>query len=431
MRRDACGTLGSVPATVAPPGGTLRVPAQAVGLLGTSFLICVLLLEVHQPEAIPFKFGNLLVVGASVAVVLLTASWRASGALPPIHIAAHDWVYAAYLIWCLAGLAWSVALPQTVVLTLFLTAAWLATVSLSFIPTGDTIRMIFRLALATAVLSLAILPISPEYALQPDVPTGHMELRGIFDHQLRLGMMLCMAIGLVGIAIVNGAIDHLRGRLPRWTVFLGLLICVAALLFSRARGTSAALLLALMLCGLLSRNRLLAWASLAGCVLIILAFTLFGDAIAQMVFSNPSDATLSGRTLLWPKVIQLAEARPWTGYGYGSFYQPMFESFWRNYRPPSAHSSWLQAYFETGLPGLGLVVLLSISFIWSGLLISMTLRRISYTLFVGLFVMLVGLIDTVLAGKLNILTILMLLIAAQEAGELRDRQRVVGRGPAT
>lgn len=394
--------------------------------MGAAFLVFVFLLEVHQPEAIPIKFGNLLVVGASAAVVLLAATWRASGALPPMRFAAHDWVYAAYLFWCLAGLAWSVALPQTVVLTLFLATAWLATVSLSFMRTGDTIRMIFRLALATAVLSLVIWPISPDYALQPDVPTGDVELRGIFDHQLRLGMMLCMAVGLTAIAIVNGAIDDLRGRLPRWTVFLGLLICVAALLLSRARGASAALALALMLCGLVSRNRLVAWASLAGCVLLVLALTLFGDVIAQTVFSNPSDATLSGRTLLWPKVLQLAEARPWTGYGYGSFYQPVFEGFWRNYRPPSAHSSWLQAYFETGLPGLGLILLLSLSLIWSGLLISMTLRRISYSLFVGLFVMLAGLIDTVLAGKLNILTILMLLIAAQEAGELRDRRSASG-----
>lgn len=384
-----------------------------------AFLVFLFLLEAHQPEAIPIKLGNLLLVGASATAVLLTLSLRGAGVLPPPRFATHDWIYAAYLIWCLAGLAWSVARPQTLILTVYLGVAWLATVSLAHVRPVATIRMLIGLAVLVAALSLAIWPIAPGYALQPDVPTGDRELRGVFDHQLRLGMMLCMVLGLAGVAIVNGQFDALRGRLPRLALIVALALCVAVLALSRARGATAAAILALMLCGLVSRNRAVAWASLAGLAGLVLGLWLFGDAIAAALFQNASDATLSGRTLLWPKVLELAGERPLTGYGYGSFYQPLFEHHWRNYRPPSAHNSWMQAFFETGLPGVLLVAGLSAALVVAGLHASLALRRISYTLFVGLFVMLAGLLDTVLAGKLNILTILMLLIAAQEAAELR------------
>lgn len=409
-----------------PPADFVRVAIA----LNTGFLIAIFLLEVHQPEAISIKLGNLLLVAAGAGVVLLTALWRADGLVPEMRVAMHDWIYLGYLCWCFGGVFWSVAPAQTMVLSIYLLAVWLAIVSLAFVPTLETVRVIFFLAFVVSVLSLVILPIAPEYAKQPDVPTGHFELRGVIDHQLRLGMMLSLSIGLAAIAVLNGRIDALRGAVPVSLFVLAILLCLGVLFLSRARATGAAFVIACLLCGLLARQRPIALASLAALATVFLALLLFGDTIAAYVFQNERDATLSGRTLLWPKVIELTERRWFAGYGYGSFYQPVFEDFWRNYRPPSAHSSWMQAAFETGVPGLALTVMLSLSLILSGVWISVALRRISYTLFAGLFVTLSGLLDVTLAGKLNVPVALMLLVAAQEATEFRAWHADRGRAPA-
>lgn len=371
----------------------------------------------------------MLVCGAML-VVAITALRRAQSQLPSLHFAAHDWVYAMYLLWLGAGLAWSVASAQTLVLTVFLAVTWAATVSLAFHPVTSTIRTMFRFSLLVAAASLVLLPIAPELALQPDVPTGHTELRGIIDHQLRLGMLMCMTIGLVALAIANGQSKVLRGSWPAAVYIFAIGLLVVVLFMSRARGATGAFALALMLCGLVSPNRAIMLASAVCLGLLGLTLSLFLQPLLDLILQNPSDATLSGRTLLWPKVLELAERRPFVGYGFGSFYQPIFETYWRNYRPPSAHNSLLQAYFESGLVGFGLVALLSATVVASGVYISLVMRRISYTLFAGLFVVLTGLVDTIIAGKLTILTTVMLLVAAQEANELRERQRRYAGGAA-
>lgn len=403
---------------------------RVAAALNTAFLIAIFLLEAHQPEAIPIKLGNLLLVAAGGLVVGLTALWRAEGLAPEMRVAMHDWIYLGYLCWCFGGVVWSVAPAQTMVLSIYLLAVWLATVSLAFVPTLRTVRTVFLLAVIVSVLSLAILPIAPEFAKQPDVPTGHFELRGVIDHQIRLGMLLSMAIGLTALALLNGKIDALRGAVPVSLFLLAVVLCLGVLFLSRARAAGAAFVVACLLCGLMARQRPVALASLMALAVTFLALLLFGDTIAAYVFEDERDATLSGRTLLWPKVIELTERRWFSGYGYGSFYEPVFEEYWRNYRPPSAHSSWMQAAFETGLPGLALTMMLSLSLILSGIWISVALRRISYTLFVGLFVTLSGLLDVTLAGKLNVPVVLMLLVAAQEATEFRAWHAARGRVPA-
>jgi O-antigen ligase len=128
--------------------------------------------------------------------------------------------------------------------------------------------------------------------------------------------------------------------------------------------------------------------------------------------------------------LELAQDQHWTGYGYASFPSEPFERYWRYYSPPSAHNTFLQAYFETGLVGLSLVLGVTLMMLFSGLYISLTMGRISYSFFVGLYVILAGVLDTVLAGKLTILCTMMLLIAGQEANEFRQYRQNVLRGMA-
>jgi O-antigen ligase len=279
--------------------------------------------------------------------------------------------------------------------------------------------LFFLYSVVVSLLSIAIWPFFPDLALQPVSSTGAPELRGIIDHQLRLGMLLCLAIGLVLLAVANDDLQVVRGRWLKALLWGGILLCIAVLVLSRARGSTAAFAVALMVCGTLARQRWIMLASIAALAATILAIVLFGDQIAAATLQSASDKTLSGRTILWPKAIDLADQRPWFGYGFASFYTPIFEPYWKYYTPPSAHNTFIQAYFETGAIGAAFMFVLIITFIVSGLQISLILGRISYTLFAALFVTFTGLVDTVLAGKLTILVTVLLLIAAQEASELR------------
>jgi hypothetical protein len=245
--------------------GWLRLQAPMVA----GFLLTVYLLEIQQPEGITtLKIGNFILVIGAMFVVRATALRRARGELPPVHFSPHDYVYLCYILWLYASAFWTVAFAPTLVITTYLTVVWLATVSLNFYPTLGTIRIFAKFAALLAIVSILIWPIYPDTALQPASSTGLPELRGLIDHQLRFGMLMCLVLGLVGIAIVNGEADALRGRWPRWMLYAVVLQFFVAVVLSRALGCTAAFAVELMFSGLLSRNRTIMLASDGGLVAI-------------------------------------------------------------------------------------------------------------------------------------------------------------------
>ncbi|MHC5725576.1 MAG: O-antigen ligase family protein, partial [Nostoc sp.] len=84
---------------------------------------------------------------------------------------------------------------------------------------------------------------------------------------------------------------------------------------------------------------------------------------ADVLFSSlGKDATLTGRTELWPLVIDMIWKHPWLGYGYGGFWQGWNgESayIWLNagWMPNHPHNGYLNLCLDLGLLGLGLFFL--------------------------------------------------------------------------
>ena len=68
-------------------------------------------------------------------------------------------------------------------------------------------------------------------------------------------------------------------------------------------------------------------------------------------------ATLTGRTEIWERVIELAEQRPWLGWGWVSYWPTWVEPFKSldtkvGLPVPHAHNAWLDVWFQVGIIGL-------------------------------------------------------------------------------
>jgi exopolysaccharide production protein ExoQ len=76
------------------------------------------------------------------------------------------------------------------------------------------------------------------------------------------------------------------------------------------------------------------------------------------------DPTLTGRTNIWPQVLEMIWAKPWLGYGYNGFWNDWNSpgaTVWYavNWTPPNAHSGFLDLWLDVGLLG---VIIFAIGF---------------------------------------------------------------------
>ena len=102
---------------------------------------------------------------------------------------------------------------------------------------------------------------------------------------------------------------------------------------------------------------------------------------ANVVFTSiGKDATLTGRTDLWPLVIEMIWKHPWIGYGYSGFWRGWNgESayIWRasGWTPTHPHNGFLALWVDLGILGLGLFLL----GLWRGLVQGLHWLRVSKT----------------------------------------------------
>src|SRR5690606_7392 len=118
----------------------------------------------------------------------------------------------------------------------------------------------------------------------------------------------------------------------------------------------------------------------------------------------------------------------WLGFGYATFDSPRFDWLWGYYRPAHPHNSYIQAYFETGLIGLGLTVMLVATHFLSALSWSSSSGRYSYSLYLVLLMSLGSITGSNYAGKPSLLFCLTLLVLAVETRIIPTR---VAHAPVT
>ena len=240
-----------------------------------------------------------------------------------------------YLAWAAYSISFSPVPNETAVQVVFAAAIWITVLCLKAEPLDKTLHILYGVGVFVAVASLAMFVWSPDFAVQPYSSTGEPELRGIFEHQLRLGMYLGICSGLLFTAAINGHLAIVRKGMPRPLFCAGILAILLALKFSQARSPIAALIATLVLCcALAAPQKIIRFAAVATIAGAIVAMQLYPDELKALFLSTEGDLTFSGRVKIWEEAWATADRQPWTGYGFASFAAPAFDPLWVHYRPP-------------------------------------------------------------------------------------------------
>lgn len=366
------------------------------------------------------KIGNLIITFGAILSILLVANTEKDRATFDLRMP--DIVYFIYLFYAALTAIWSPSPLDSLVQIAFLTIIWGATVALRNMPLITMVRYQVAICVVIAVLSLISIFISYRYSFQETATGNFLELRGVLNHQLRLGLYEGLALGLIFITCLNGDRKLLfKSRISLIVVFLLLFVTTV---MAYARLYSFALILSLIISPILSRpgkSRYLGALLLAlGAALILYTSEQIVDQLEDIGF----DTGLTGRTLIWKRALQLAEDAPILGHGFASFSNPMFDwIFTGEYRPPHAHNSYIQAYFETGIIGLTLTIIFILSQFISLFRNGMQTKRISYGIFMVVFSILGSLTGAVYAWKPTSLLALTMLVVSIELRRRPDAVR--------
>ncbi|MBW4655480.1 MAG: O-antigen ligase family protein [Kaiparowitsia implicata GSE-PSE-MK54-09C] len=202
------------------------------------------------------------------------------------------------------------------------------------------------------VLSVAFIAVLPQYGVMAGVHAGAW--RGIYVHKNVLGRMMVFA-ALVALLC---SLQKGQFRLMHWMLF----VTSTVLMVMSQSMTATVNYVVLMLMFFLLRP--LRWRFRARTIaLMSILLALSGGVFAAM--ANPEviltslgrDATLTGRTSLWPEIIQKIELRPFFGYGYEGFWRGWNSDaaeIWRAVRwtPPHAHNGFLDLLLALGIVGM-------------------------------------------------------------------------------
>lgn len=220
-----------------------------------------------------------------------------------------------------------------------------------------------------ALLSLVFTLAFPSYGVVTGTfgyYEGEEGWRGIYGEKNALGAAMALGAG-VFFFLALGRSRH------RWTMWAFFGLSVGVLLLANAK---TALLGFLILLILFPFYRALRWQYTLIVPLFVVAI-LVGGTTAVWVLDNAQgllnvlgrDATLTGRTDIWPAVIESARQRPLLGYGYGGFWlgwEGESSQLWlrtsvsfgpENIGPSHAHNGFLDLWLNLGLLGVSLFAL--------------------------------------------------------------------------
>lgn len=178
--------------------------------------------------------------------------------------------------------------------------------------------------------------------------------RGIYTHKNWLGRM--MTIG--SIVFLTMAMDN---KQHRWRYWIGLSCTVGLLLLSRASSSiinCATIISIIPIYSVFRLRYLIMIPTVLTTIAIGSSLSLWFNANANSVLGIlGKDTTLTGRTDMWPHIIDMIGKQPWLGYGYSAFWNDWnspganvwYASGWA---PPNAHNGLLDLWLELGLVGV-------------------------------------------------------------------------------
>ncbi len=203
----------------------------------------------------------------------------------------------------------------------------------------------------------------PQYAIHHATdflePEHAGDWRGVFPHKNNAGAAMVLFV------FVGFYVARMRS--------LGLGAAIAALAavflaFTESKTAIGVLPIALILSGIIAKSR----SAALGIAIVVTALLIFElCSVGTVIFPQMQklmqaimpDATFTGRTEIWQLAVQAVAQRPFTGYGFSSFWgtpEVVYgfggRASWAN-AATDAHNAYLNLAVTIGIPGMLLVVL--------------------------------------------------------------------------
>jgi len=210
-------------------------------------------------------------------------------------------------------------------------------------------RLLVQTLCLMMVSVLVLYLIAPEYVIDQSAYGGAW--KGLSAYKNTFGEH--MAVGFLLLVLI-------RFRHFRWTRYAFLLIAACLLLLSQS-ATAA-------VCGVLSLAAIPLWRLLRGrnrlLVYLLVSLIFFVGIFCILAFPEPifqilgRDATLTGRTDLWTKLLPVVASRPFLGYGYAAFWtslNPEVLSVWMGtgrHQIPVADNGYIDLWLSLGALGV-------------------------------------------------------------------------------
>lgn len=307
------------------------------------FALLGLLLCTGIPEAfVPTGFRLLKHALYLAVIALLLMRARAS-----LSVAARDWG-----LWLLIGLLLASPLWSDEATWALKRAAVMTQTTAFGLYLASRFSVREQLAMFRTIIVVALLVFAASAVLDPvqsfSTPGYDFAFRGPLPHKNEVARLMALAVP----ALLLGLVEPGGRRWPRG------LALTAAVLFLGLSNSLGGVLVAVMLCSVVALRRFVAssgvWVVVAPPLLVLVASIAAASGLLNgLLEAIGKDPTLSARTEIWSRSIQLISERPLLGQSVASFWQQAIvddTGMWF----PNAHNGYLQLTIDLGLIGLGL-----------------------------------------------------------------------------
>lgn len=202
------------------------------------------------------------------------------------------------------------------------------------------------------LMSLVFAVALPRYGIMSGTHAGAW--RGIYVHKNVFGRMMTMS-ALVFLLQAKDA------KCNRWLSWFGLVLSICFLLLAKS---TTSVINTVTLFALIPIYQTFRWRYHL-MIPAMIAIVTFGSGLSLWFTSNAptllgalgKDTTLTGRTEMWPYIIDMIVKQPWLGYGYSVFWQgwnspAAYIWYAAQWTPPNSHNGFLDLWLELGFLGV-------------------------------------------------------------------------------
>lgn len=380
-------------------------PARSFGL--SLLLASFVMLEILLPRISGDRPNLPLFVLISFGILIANRKYFISNLksvfIPPIFF------ILLYSVWLVLSTTWSYNPKESFLQSICYFMGVIAIFCFADVRPETTAKKLITIITSVSIASWLFLLIAPSLAALAE---DFHRLNGIMIHCQRLALL--SGTGLLLWSSLkyrnNVATNKIQPLLFLVTLlatktrfFITIFIAsVMALFYSRASTAS---------------KFFLALTAIAAASLLVLEINFVTELYSR---EESNDATLSGRTTIWEKSIEMIIKKPWLGYGFSTFYSDLTSWFFVDYVAPHAHNAWINAAFESGLIGASLMTMGILSAIYAYIRLYISQKMVPIGAMIWAVVIIAGFMGVVFGGKMNPFVGITLILLVQELTQHRD-----------